>query len=161
MTSLIVAVAENGVIGQDNALPWHLPNDLRHFKQLTTGHPVVMGRRTFESIGKPLPGRPNVVVTRQADWRAAGVEVAHSVPNALALAATLGADVFIIGGAEIYRQALPAADAIYLTEVHHAVAGDATFPTLPPTDWREETRERHAPDARHAFAYSFVLLRRR
>jgi len=161
MIALIVAVAENGVIGQDNALPWHLPNDLCHFKQLTSGHPIVMGRRTFESIGKPLPQRTNVVVTRQTDWQAAGCQVSNSVPNALELAGTLGDDIFIIGGAEIYRQALPAADTIFLTEVHHEVVGDATFPDLNPGEWREETRERHEPDAKHAFAYSFVTLRKR
>ncbi|QNE39912.1 dihydrofolate reductase [Hymenobacter sp. NBH84] len=161
MIALIVAVAENGVIGQDNTLPWHLPNDLKHFKQLTSGHPIVMGRRTFESIGKPLPNRQNIVVTRQTDWHPTGCEVANSVPAAVELAQTFGDDIFIIGGAEIYRQALPAADTIFLTEVHQTVEGDALFPDLNRTEWQEETRERHEPDLKHAFAYSFVTLRRR
>jgi len=161
MIALIVAVAENGIIGQDNALPWHLPNDLKHFKQLTSGHPIVMGRRTFESIGKPLPNRQNIVVTRQTDWQTAGCEMANSVPAALELAQTFDEDIFVIGGAEIYRQALPAADTVFLTEVHQTVEGDASFPDLNRTEWQEETRERHEPDLKHAFAYSFVTLRRR
>ncbi|MBX0289018.1 dihydrofolate reductase [Hymenobacter sp. HSC-4F20] len=161
MTALVVAVADNGVIGGENQLPWHLPLDLKHFKQLTQGHPVVMGRRTFESIGRPLPGRTNIIVTRQPEWRAEGCETAYAVPQALELARTFDEEVFVIGGGEIYRQALPAADVVYLTEVHHAFEGDVTFPELNPAEWREETRERHEPDEKHAYAFSFVTLRRR
>ncbi|GAA3925480.1 dihydrofolate reductase [Hymenobacter algoricola] len=161
MIAIVVATAQNGVIGRDNQLIWHLPADLKHFKQLTTGHPIVMGRRTFDAIGRPLPNRINIVVTRQADWAAPGCEVAYSVPVALELAATFGEDIFVIGGGEIYRQALPAADVVYLTEVHHDFEGDATFPELSPLEWREENRERHEPDAQHAYAFSFVTLRRR
>ena len=162
MVALVVAVAENGVIGQHGLLPWgRMPADLRHFKQLTLGHPVVMGRKTFDSIGKALPGRPNVVVTRQSGWVAPGCETAASVLSALARARELDEEICVIGGGEIYREALPAADVVYLTEIHHAFEGDATFPALPPTDWREETRERHEADAQHAYAYSFVTLRRR
>lgn len=165
MISLIVAAAENGVIGRQGQLPWRLPADLQHFKGLTLGHPIVMGRRTFESIGRALPGRTNIVVTSQLDWPApAGVLRAHSLPEALALAAQQpgGAEVCIIGGGEVYRQALPSVDVVHLTEVHTTVPdGDAFFPTLSPTDWREETRARHAADAQHAVAYSFVTLRRR
>lgn len=161
MIALVVAVAENNVIGGNNQLLWHLPDDLKHFKRLTLGHPVVMGRRTFESIGRPLPGRPNVVVTRQTDWQAPGVTVVHTVPEALALARTLDEVVCVIGGGEIYQQALPAADVIYLTEVHHAFAGDTHFPELDHAVWREETRERHEADEKHAFPFSFVTLRRR
>jgi dihydrofolate reductase len=165
MVSIIVAAAENGVIGRQGQLPWQLPADLQHFKSLTLGHPIVMGRRTFESIGRALPGRTNIVVTGQPAWPApAGVLVAHSLPEALALAAQQpgGEEVCVIGGGEIYRQALPAADVVHLTEVHTTVAdGDAFFPTLMPAAWREETRARHAPDAKHAVAYSFVTLRRR
>src|SRR5690349_9133856 len=106
MIAIVVARADNGVIGRNNQLPWHLPADLRHFKQLTSGHPVVMGRRTYESIGRPLPNRRNIVVTRQADWQAPGVETAHSVLGALEAAQASAADVFVIGGAEIYREAL-------------------------------------------------------
>jgi dihydrofolate reductase len=161
MTSIVVARADNGVIGRDNQLPWHLPADLRHFKQLTAGHPVVMGRRTFESIGRPLPGRRNIVVTRQLDWQAPGVEVAHSVLGALELARKSDEDVCVIGGAEIYREALPAVDVVYLTEVHYAPEGDAVLPDFGAETWREESRERHEPDDKHAHAFSFVTLRRR
>ncbi|KAA9327202.1 dihydrofolate reductase [Hymenobacter busanensis] len=160
MVALVVAVAENGVIGRDNQLPWHLPNDLKQFKQVTMGHPIVMGRRTYESIGRPLPGRRNIVVTRQSDWKAEGCEVAHSVLGALELARQYDEQVFVIGGAEIYRQALPAADTVYLTEVHHTVPGDAALPPFTTDEWREENRERHEPDEKHAYPYSFVTLRR-
>lgn len=164
MTALIVATAENGVIGRRGQLPWHLPLDLKHFKLLTLGHPVLMGRRTWESIGRPLPGRANIVVTRQPDWVAPGCEVTHSLAEAVALAATRpgGELVCVIGGGEIYQAALPAVDVVYLTEVHHTVPdGDAFFPALPPSVWREETRERHEADEKHAYAFSFVTLRRR
>ena len=166
MIALIVAAADgNNVIGQAGELPWgRLPADLRHFKQLTLGHPVVMGRKTFDSIGRALPGRPNLVVTRQAHWAAEGAEAAASVPEALARARELaGPDglVCVIGGGEIYREALPAADVVYLTEVHGHFEGDTVFPTLAPTQWREETRERHSADDKNPHAYSFVTLRRR
>ena len=162
MVSFVVAVAENGVIGQNGELPWgRLPADLQHFKRLTLGHPVVMGRRTYDSLGRALPKRPNIVVTRQADWAAPGCETAGSVLAALERAHQLDEEVCVIGGGEIYREALPAADVIYLTEVHHNFEGDAYFPSLSPTDWREETRERHEADAEHAYAFSFVTLRRR
>jgi dihydrofolate reductase len=155
MISFVVAVAENGVIGQQGELPWgRLPADLQHFKRLTLGHPVVMGRRTFDSLGRALPKRPNIVVTRQHDWSAPGCETAASVPGALARARELDEEV-------CYREALPAADVIYLTEVHHAFEGDASFPTLNPSEWREEARERHEADDQHAYAFSFVTLRRR
>ena len=163
MVALVVAVAENNVIGRAGQLPWgRLPADLRHFKALTLGHPVVMGRKTYDSIGKALPGRPNLVVTRQAGWAAPGCEAASSVLGALNRAAELDADVVcIIGGGEIYREALPAVDVVYLTEVHHSFEGDAYFPALSPTEWREENRERHEADVDHPYAFSFVTLRRR
>jgi dihydrofolate reductase len=162
MVCFVVAVAENGIIGRNGELPWgRLPADLQHFKRLTHGHPVVMGRRTFDSIGKPLPGRANIVVTRQADWSAPGCETAPSVLAALARAAELDEQVCVIGGGEIYRQALPAADVVYLTEVHHAFEGDASFPDLPPSEWREVTRERHEADDKNPYPFSFVTLRRR
>ncbi|GAB2943135.1 type 3 dihydrofolate reductase [Hymenobacter coalescens] len=161
MTAIVVARADNGVIGHQNQLPWHLPADLRHFKQLTSGHPVVMGRRTFESIGRPLPNRRNIVVTRQPEWQAEGVEPANSVLGALEMAQQTNEQVFVIGGAEIYRAALPAVDTVYLTEVHHAPEGDTVLPDFPAEVWREEARERHEPDEKHAYAFSFVTLRRR
>lgn len=162
MVFCVVAVAENGVIGYQGELPWgRLPADLRHFKRLTVGHPVVMGRRTYDSLGKALPHRPNLVVTRQPTWAAPGCETFASVPAALARAHELAPDVCVIGGGEIYREVLPVTDLIYLTEIHHRFEGDAHFPTLDPTDWREETRERHEPDQHHAYSFSFVTLRRR
>ncbi|MGI4874422.1 MAG: dihydrofolate reductase [Janthinobacterium lividum] len=164
-TILVVATADNNIIGRDGQLPWgRLPADLRHFKQLTLGHPVVMGRKTYDSIGRALPGRPNVVVTRQPGWAAPGCEVAPSVPAALALARELtdpAGTVCVIGGGEIYREALPMVDTVYLTEVHGTFAGDASFPALPLAQWREETRERYEADAQNPYAYSFVTLRRR
>ena len=161
MVAIVVAVADNQVIGNAGQLPWHLPDDLKHFKQMTLGHPVVMGRRTYESIGRALPGRPNLVVTRQPDWAAPGCETAGTVAAAIARAQELGDTVCIIGGGEIYRETLPLADVVYLTEVHTAAVGDAFFPALPASEWREESRERHAADARHEFAFSFVTLWRR
>jgi|SRR6476469_1609095 len=162
MVAFVVAVAENGIIGNKGELPWSkLPDDLKHFKRLTQGHPVVMGRRTYDSLGKALPNRTNIVVTRQQGWSAPGCETAPSVLAALDRAREIDEEVCVIGGGEIYREALPAADVIYLTEVHHAFEGDASFPALSPTEWREETRERHEADDKHAYAFSFVTLRRR
>ena len=161
MIAFVVAVAENGVIGRDNQLIWHLPADLRHFKELTLGHPIVMGRRTFESIGRPLPKRTNIVVTRHPEWQAEGCTIAYSVPLALELARQSDEQVFVIGGAEIYRQAIAAADTIYMTEVHHSFEGDVFFPEINHSEWRETTRKRHEPDEKHAYAYSFVTLQRR
>ncbi|MDP9095804.1 MAG: dihydrofolate reductase, partial [Pseudomonadota bacterium] len=130
--SLVVARADNGVIGRDNALPWHISADLRHFKQLTVGKPVVMGRRTFESIGKPLSGRHNIVLTRDRDWRAGGVTVAPNLAEAVAAAGlqpnARADEIMIIGGAQIYAEALPSARRVYLTEVHTSPAGDTLLP---------------------------------
>ena len=161
--SLIVARADNGVIGRNGDLPWHLPADLKHFKRLTVGKPIVMGRKTFDSIGKPLPGRHNIVVTRNPDWRADGVTI---VPNLAEAVAAAGLDlrvrapeIMIIGGAQIYADALPLADRIYLTEVHSAPAGDTRFPALCDADWRETSREPH-PAQDDKPAYSFVTLER-
>ncbi len=165
MVSLVVAAAENGIIGSNGQLPWgRLPADLRHFKELTLGHPVIMGRKTYDSIGRALPKRANLVVTRQPGWAAPGCEAAVSVLAALARAHELAGPegvVCIIGGGEIYRQALPAADTVYLTEVHHAFEGDASFPTLPLADWRETARQRYEADAENPYPYSFVTLQRR
>ena len=162
MISFVVAVAENGVIGSKGELPWgRLPADLQHFKRLTLGHPVVMGRRTYDSLGRALPKRPNIVITRQPHWAAPGCETAASVRAALDRARELDEHVCVIGGGEIYREALPAADTIHLTEIHHRFDGDAYFPALNPTEWHEVSRERHEADEQHAYAFSFVTLRRR
>jgi dihydrofolate reductase len=156
--TLIVAAAA-GVIGRDNAMPWHLPADLAHFKLLTWGKPIVMGRKTFQAIGKPLPGRRNVVVTRDADWSAPGVTVAHSLDEALAVCGD-APEVMVIGGAQLYAAALPRADRIHLTEVHAVIEGDTFFPELAPAEWREVARLEHAPDARNPHAMSFLTLER-
>lgn len=157
--SLVVAAAENGIIGRDGELPWRLREDLRRFKAVTLGKPVVMGRKTHESIGRPLPGRRNIVVTRQPDYVADGCDVVSSVSAALAAAEGVP-EVMVIGGAEIYRQFLPQADRIYLTRVLADVNGDTRFPELAAGDWREAEREIVAADASNEFDAMFVTLER-
>jgi dihydrofolate reductase len=155
----VVAVATNGVIGRDGGLPWRLPDDLRRFRELTMGHALLMGRRTFESIGRPLPGRRNLVLSRDAGWAAPGCETVAS--PAAALAAVGDAQLFVIGGAEVYAACWQLAARVELTEVHAEVAGDARLRGFDRGDWREVAREEHAADARHAHAFSFVTLVRR
>jgi dihydrofolate reductase len=154
---LIAALGRNRVIGRDGALPWRLPDDLRRFKQLTLGQPVLMGRKTWVSLGRPLPGRENRVLTRDRQFVAPGARVFHRLEDALAAPAQ-GA-LWVIGGGELYAQLLPRADALFLTEVDAAPEGDAHFPELPAGQWREVAREAHAADAAHALAFSFVELR--
>lgn len=156
--TLVVARADNGVIGRDNGLPWHLPPDLRHFKALTLGKPIVMGRRSFESIGRPLPGRHNIVLTR-SDWTADGVTVVPGLAEAMAAAGSVG-EVMIIGGAAVYAAALPQAQRVYLTEIHAAPDGDTVLPPFDPAAWYGSARADHAADG-DAPAYSFVTLERR
>ncbi len=162
--SLVVARADNGIIGRDNALPWRLPADLKHFKQLTVGKPVIMGRKTFESIGKPLPARHNIVVTRNPEWTAEGVTVVPNLAEAVAAAGldpkTRADEIMIIGGSEIYAQSLPFATRIYLTEVHLEPVGDASFPMPDTHAWVETARETFPPEGDYP-AYSFVTLERR
>ena len=158
--SLVVAMSENHVIGRDGRLPWRLPDDLKRFKELTTGHTIIMGRKTFDSIGRPLPNRRNIVVTRQEGWSSQGVEVAHSLDEALTAARSDG-EVFIIGGEQIYRAALPRADTIHLTRVHATVEGDAQFPPLEERCWECVEQINHPADARHAHAMTFEVHRRR
>lgn len=159
MISMIVAAAENGVIGSANRLPWHLPDDLKRFKALSLGKPIVMGRRTYESIGKPLPGRTNIVVSRQPGLAIEGVIVVPSLDAALAAAGTVP-EIVVIGGAEIFRLALPRTDTIHLTRVHARVDGDVHLPGLDPAQWREVAVEHHAADERHQYPFSFVTLQR-
>ncbi|HEX6299087.1 MAG TPA: dihydrofolate reductase [Acidimicrobiia bacterium] len=140
-TVIVVAVARNGVIGVDGGLPWRIPEDMSRFKQLTMGHALVMGRATFESIGRPLPGRTNIVLTRQPDWSHEGVQVAGSLDEGLSMAAARDQDAFIAGGAEVYRQALEIADRIELTEVDERPEGDTWFPSVDWTQWREVSRQ--------------------
>ena len=156
---LIYARARNGVIGKDGVMPWHLPEDLAHFKRTTLGAPVIMGRKTWESLPprfRPLPGRRNIVVTRQADWSAAGAERAGSLEEAIALCGEAGR-AWVTGGAEIYRLALPLADVVEVTEIDADYAGDTHAPQLGP-EWREAARERHLSAA--GLGYSFVSYRR-
>jgi dihydrofolate reductase len=160
--SLIAAVARNGVIGRGGKLPWHLPADLKRFKELTLGHHVIMGRRTWESIGKALPGRTNVVVSRRANLPPPGVTVVRSLDAALDAARADGDDeAFVIGGGELYAAALRRADRIYLTVVDADVEGDARFPAFDRAQWVETAREPHLVDERHAHAFAFTVLDRR
>ncbi len=139
MINIIVAVAENNVIGCHNKLIWHISEDLKRFKSLTIGHPIIMGRKTYESIGRPLPGRLNVVITRSSDLVIEGVSVVGSLAEAIEL--TKDSEPFIIGGGEIYAQSLPLADRLYITRVHQSPEGDTYFPELDPSEWRETLRE--------------------
>lgn len=155
--TLIAAVARNGIIGRDNTLPWRLPEDLKHFKALTTGHAIVMGRKTWESLGRPLPERHNIVITHDAAYYAAGATVVNSLEDALRL--VNGAEeLFVIGGAEIYRLALPLANRLQLTELDANFAGDTHFPEFNRSDWRETQRERHRSTA--GLDYAFVTYER-
>ncbi len=161
--TLVVAVADNGVIGRDGALPWRLPEDLKRFKAQTLGHPVLMGRRTFESIGRALPDRRNIVLTRCSGWHppsaAEAIAVVHDWDGALRAAGDVP-ELMVIGGAEIYAIALPRADRVLLTRVHADVDGDTRLPTFDPAQWREVACERFEPDARNTIPMSFVELRR-
>lgn len=155
----VVAVARNGVIGRENKLPWRLKRDLAHFKATTLGHPILMGRRTWDSLGRALPGRRNLVVTRDDSYRADGPEIFRSIDAALA--AVRDGTVFVIGGAEIFRQLLDRADAIVLTEVHADVPGDVHFPAFDRAAFVETRRESHPADADNEYPFAFVELRRR
>jgi len=158
--TLIVAADRRGVIGRDGGLPWHLPDDLRRFKTRTMGKPIVMGRRTWDSIGKPLPGRHNIVITRQPSLVLDGATVVDSLDAALRAAGAVP-EVCVIGGAEIFRLALPAATTVELTVVEADVGGDTFLPALDVADWVETSREAHPADARHDYPFTFVTLRRR
>jgi dihydrofolate reductase len=156
---LVVAVAANGVIGRNGSLPWHLPADLKHFKALTIGQPVLMGRRTYESIGKALVDRPNIVLTRNLCWEAPRVIVVHTLEAAIERARP-APELMVIGGADIFSMCLPVCSRIELTRVHADVEGDTFFPLPPPSEWRESAREDHPADARHTHAFSIVTLER-
>lgn len=161
LVSLIVAAAENGVIGKDNQLLWRLPDDLKRFKKLTMGCPIIMGRKTYESIGKPLPGRTNIIITRSAEYRVEGAHTVQAIEQALELARNLGAEeAFIVGGGEIYRDALSKqlVEKIYLTEVRVDLAGDTYFLLPDSTLWQTTAETKHATDERHAYSFRFVDL---
>lgn len=155
--SIIAAMAENRVIGRDNELPWRLPADLRHFKALTIGKPIIMGRKTWESLPGLLPDRPHIVITGEQDYQAEGCTIVHSIDEALAAAGDVP-EVMIVGGGSFYAQMLPEADRIYLTLIHAEIEGDAFFPEYRAAEWNEVAREEHAPDEKNPYAYSFITL---
>jgi dihydrofolate reductase len=160
--SLIVATSSNNVIGKDNKLPWHLPNDLKYFKNTTWAMPIVMGRKTFESIGKPLPGRTNIVITRNTGWTAAGVSVVNSIEEAVQLAAAEAVkEIFIIGGAEIFLSLLPRAGRIYLTRIHQDFEGDVFFPVIDEEEWKLIRNRDCVPDEKNKYAHSFQVWERK
>jgi dihydrofolate reductase len=163
--SLVVAMTANRVIGQNNTIPWRLPEDLKFFKRITMGKPIIMGRNTYESIGKPLPGRDNIVITRNPDYQVDGVHVVSSVQDAVELAGQLTApdleaEMMVIGGQQIFELTLPIADRIYLTELHTKIPGDVFFPDIPRDQWQEIARENRPATPENPFTYSFLILER-
>ncbi|MFV0305204.1 MAG: dihydrofolate reductase [Moheibacter sp.] len=160
MITLIVAKSENNVIGKNNELIWHLPADLKHFKDLTTGHPIIMGRKTYDSIGKPLPNRTNIVITRNKKWKSEGVSVADSLEEAMEIAKEINPTLYIIGGGNIYEQSIESADALEVTEVHDEFDGDTFFPQIDSTVWKEVSRQDFPADEKNEFSFSFVRYER-
>lgn len=158
--TIIVAKAANNIIGNDNQLIWHLPNDLKRFKALTSGHPIIMGRKTYESIGRPLPNRTNIVITRNADWKADGIITANSLEKAIEIASEIDSEIFIIGGGNIYQQSMELANVLEVTEVHQDFDGDTSFPEINKDIWEETFREKHPIDEKHTIEYSFVTHHR-
>jgi dihydrofolate reductase len=160
--SLLVAADENNVIGKDNKLPWHLPQDLKYFRNQTWGMPVLMGRKTFESIGKPLPGRRNIVITRNRDWKQQGAAIVHTIEEAIQQAVSLGVkEIFVIGGAEIFQTTFSDADRIYLTRIHHQFEGDAFFPEVSENNWQLKQSRYCSADEKNLYAHSFQIWERK
>ncbi|MDX8407569.1 MAG: type 3 dihydrofolate reductase [Mariprofundaceae bacterium] len=162
MISLIWGQDENGLIGKDNRLPWHLPADMAWFRKQTMGKPILMGRKTYDSIGRPLPGRTNIVITKQ-DIQIEGCSVVHSIDEAVRIVDDLGPEMdelMVMGGAKIYRQFLPEADRLYITDIHHGFEGDAWFPPFDRSLWLETFREDHPADEKNKYPYSFVIMER-
>lgn len=161
MIHLVVAKSDNNVIGHDNQLIWHLPNDLKHFKEITTGHPIIMGRKTFESIGRALPNRTNIIITRNKNYSIENTKVAHSLNEAIEIAKKIDEDIFILGGGKIYEQALDLVDILEVTEVHENFEGDTYFPEIDLNVWKEISRIKHHKDEKNKFDYSFVRYERK
>ena len=160
--ALVVAASTNNVIGKSNQLIWHLPNDLKFFKNTTWGFPVIMGRKTFEAVNKPLPGRTNIVITRKPDWKVDGVITALDLEDAIQKAAETNArQIFIIGGGEIYKQSISIADTIYLTRVHAVLDGDTFFPVIDESEWELVSNDDFPADEKHAYAYSFQIWKKK
>ena len=155
LLSIIVAFDENRLIGKNNQLPWHLPADLKHFKQITMGHHMIMGRKTFESIGKPLPGRTSVIITRQTDYVQEGCVVVNTLEQAM-IACKDQKEIFVIGGAQIFECTLPLADKLYITKIHHTFEGDTWFPEIPEEHWKVESEIRNEPNEKNPWPYSFI-----
>jgi len=155
MINIIVAAGENNVIGKDNDLIWHLPDDLKFFKAMTSGHPIIMGRKTYESVGRPLPKRTNIIITSDTDYKAEGCVIVHSLKEALEVSDD--EEQFIVGGEQIYRQAMPVADRVYLTRVHATLDGDRYFPALN-DEWKQVASEFHAADDTHEHAFTFYTF---
>lgn len=160
MVSIIVAAAQDNAIGYKNQLLWHMPADLKYFKETTRGHPVIMGRKTFESVGKPLPGRRNIIITRQKDYQVAGAEVVHSLQDALDLCDP-GDENFIVGGAQIYAEALGYTDRIYLTLIYEKFKADTFFPPIDQALWQVISEQPHTADARNPYDYNFMIYQRK
>jgi len=159
--SIVVAASDNNVIGKDNRLLWHLPNDMKFFKNTTWAMPVIMGRKTFESLGKPLVGRTNIVITRQKDWKAEGVKPVETIDEAIRAAqATDALEAYVVGGGEIYKQTLPLTNRIYLTRVHTKLEGDTMFPPLNGKEWKLLSQLDFKSDAKHKYDYSFQVWSR-
>ncbi len=161
MISLIWAMDETRVIGRDNKLPWHLPEDLKFFKRVTMGHPIAMGRKTFDSIGKPLPGRENIIITRDSLYQKEGCTVLHSIKELREYASEKDEDVFVIGGAEIFKEILPYADRLYLTMIHHVFEGDTYFPVFDMSRWELESREVGVKDEKNPYEYEFLIYKQK
>ncbi len=159
LLSLIVAASENNVIGKNNQLPWHLPDDLRRFKALTRGHPIIMGRKTFESIGRVLPDRINIVVSETLEVAPTGTQLANSLSAALALVKG-SEEAFVIGGSQLFQMSAPLADRLYLTRVHATIDGDVFLPPIHFSEWKEVSREEHPKDAEHEFSFTFIDYRK-
>jgi dihydrofolate reductase len=160
IVTMVVAIGENNAIGKNNELLWYLPKDLRHFKTITSGHTVIMGRKTFESVGKPLPKRRNIIITRNTEFAVEGAEVVHTIEDALELCKA-DEEVFIIGGAEIYKMAMKHTDKIYLTVVHENFEADAFFPEIDWNLWTETAAEKHLPDEKNNLSFTFSTLERK
>ncbi|WP_028399654.1 dihydrofolate reductase [Ectobacillus panaciterrae] len=161
MISLIVAMDQNRLIGSHNDLPWRLPADLAYFKKTTMGHPIIMGRKTFESIGKPLPGRENIIVTRNKEYQAEGCTVVHSISELLERFASTAEEVFVIGGAELFQEALPAAERLYITYIEELFTGDTWFPEISEAEWQEVSREQGVQDEKNPYEYYFTVYEKK
>ncbi|MEI4802102.1 dihydrofolate reductase [Bacillus sp. NPDC077411] len=161
MISLLVAMDKNRLIGKDNQLPWHLPADLAYFKKVTMGHPIIMGRKTFESIGRPLPGRTNIILTRNQNYEMEGCEVIHSIDDVKKMDEQMNEELFVIGGAEIFKEVLPFADRLYITQIEEVFEGDTFFPEINYNEWEEISATQGVTDEKNPYTYAYHVYDRR